>query len=101
MELGMNTEDFHLCTWYEWSLKLERVRHIRKKRHEDHELLMEMVRQTLAYYWNWNSTKKITPSDIWPLSYDRPDTQVEEKDKAMVQETVERLERIAKKKKRG
>lgn len=73
----------------------------KQKRKEGHELLMEMVRTSLSYYYNWNRGKEnpqLSPQDFWPLSYD--DTRPSEEDKKELQEhTIRRLERIAKKRK--
>lgn len=102
VELDMSSEEFYSCSWYDWSLKLEKIRNDRRKRTEDHELLIEMVRSGLCFYYNWNSEKtKINPTDLWKLSYDKQDTQIREGEEEKMKETIQRLERIAKKKKRG
>lgn len=43
-------------------------------RRQDHELIIEMFRSSLAKYYNWNRGKSpaIYPEDFWPLSYDKP-----------------------------
>jgi len=97
-ELGMTIDDFYSCTWYDWGGWVARINEQQRKRIEDKELLMEMFRSSLSYYYNWNSpTNKLNPQDFWKLSYDK---QVPEEEVKEVNETVKRLERIAKERKR-
>lgn len=106
VELGMNSEDFYKCTWYDWGVWLEKIRNDRRKRTEDHELLIEMFRSSLCRYYNWNRGKnpELSPEDFWVLSYDKDkptDTQASEQDNKQLEETIKRLESRAKKNKRG
>lgn len=69
-----------------------------QRRREDHELLIEMFRSSLMYINNWKGGKA-EKTDFWRLSYDNVPTT--EADNRQVEDTIKRLERIAKKKKRG
>jgi len=96
--LRIEPEQFYLMTWYEWGIKVAAINSDSQRRLDDHELLIEMFRSSLAYYYNWNSpTNKIDPKDFWKLSYDKEVPVEQKKD---VEETVKRLERIAKRRKR-
>lgn len=85
-------------TWYEWSIKVAAINNEILRRREDHELVVEMFRTSLMYLNNWKGGKA-EKTDFWRLSYDSVPTT--EADNQQVQETIKRLERIAKKKKRG
>jgi hypothetical protein len=103
VELGMTSEEFYKCTWYDWSLWVERILEQRKRRREDHEVVMEMFRQVLCYYYNWNrgNNPELMPSNFWKLSYDqdtRQDTEPTEEEKVKLQETIKRLESKSKRK---
>jgi hypothetical protein len=78
-ELGMGLTDFYNCTWYDWSLWLERIKELRERRLQDHELIQDMFRRSLSIYYNWNKGKSnppVNPEDFWRLSYDKvTDTQ--------------------------
>lgn len=85
-------------TWYEWGIKVQSINNVIQRRREDHELLIEMFRSSLMYINNWKGGKA-EKTDFWRLSYDSlPSTNEENK---QVADTISRLERIAKKKKRG
>jgi len=98
-ELRIEPDDFYLMSWYEWTVKVSAINEDIRRRTEDHELIIEMFRSSLSYYYNWNSpTTKVDPRDFWRLSYDK---QVTAEEKPNVDETIKRLERIAKRRKRG
>lgn len=98
VHLGMTSDQFYTCTWYDWGFEIARINELARRRREDNEVIMEMFRTGLCYYYNWNSKQKLTPQDFWKLSYDeRPKPE----DKPLVDDTINRLERIAKKRKRG
>jgi hypothetical protein len=104
VELGMTSEDFFSCAWYDWSLWMEKIRHDREKSRSKDELIMEMTRQVLSYTYNWNRSKNdqvIQPQDFWKLSYDKSDIQSAPEDLDTLQETIKRLERATKKRKGG
>lgn len=99
----MNLNDFYSCTWYEWSLWTERIVYIEMKRKQDHELLIEMFRSSLARYYNWNRGKNpsLSPEDFWTLSYDKPrsDHEPSEEEKLRVIRDLE--QRVKQRKSRG
>lgn len=97
-ELGMSSEEFYNCTWYDWGLWVHRINELRKREKDNQELLIEMFRSSLMYINNWKGGKA-EKTDFWRLSYDT-EPQIEEK-KQLQEETIKRLERIAKKRKRG
>lgn len=85
-------------TWYEWGIKVTAINNKIARRREDHELLIEMFRSSLMYINNWKGGKA-EKTDFWRLSYDRvPSTEADNK---QVDDTIKRLERIAKKRRRG
>jgi len=105
-ELAMNSNDFYLCSWYDWSLWLQHIYTARRRRQEDHELLMEMFRSTWTRFYNWNrgDNPAISPQDFFRLSYDtdKPtDTEPKEEDKLALVEKIKRMESKSKWKKRG
>lgn len=97
----MGPEEFNLCSWYDTTLWVEHIEYKRNVRKDDHDFVKDLFRSSLCYYFNWNSpTTKIEPQDIWPLSHE--DKAVPDMDKEKERSTIERLERIAKnRKKRG
>lgn len=102
----MSMEDFYSCTWYDWSLWMNKINNDRRKRLEDHEVIKEMFRSSLSLYYNWNRGDKsapLTPQDFWPLSYDpaNTDTTPEDGDMDNIEETIKRLESKSKNKKRS
>jgi hypothetical protein len=109
IELGLTSEVFYSSTWYDWSLWMHKIHHDRKKRNEDHEVIIEMFRTSLSFYYNCNKgseNPEISREDFWRLSYDKPKEEVEvalsEEEKAeKLSEAVKRLESKSKFKKRG
>jgi hypothetical protein len=109
VELGMTSETFYSSTWYDWSLWMHKIHTDRKKRLEDQELLMEMVRTSLTFYYNCNrgtDNPEMNREDFWHLSYDNkskePEKELSEEEKAAkLAEAVKRLESKSKFKKRG
>jgi hypothetical protein len=105
----MTSEQFYLCTWYDWSLWMHKIHSDRRKRNEDQELLMEMFRTSLSFYYNCNrgsENPEINKEDFfWRLSYDKPrekeEQLSEEEEAAKLAETIKRLESKSKFKKRG
>jgi hypothetical protein len=84
-------------TWYEWGIKIVAINNHILQRKQDHELLIEMFRSSLTYINNWKGGKA-TKTDFWRLSSD--DTQPDKEDiKELQEHTIQRLERIAKKRK--
>jgi hypothetical protein len=101
----MSSRDFYSCTWYDWSLWTHKINRDQQKRTEDQELIIEMFRSSLCYYYNWNRGENNTVIDrqeFWKLSYDGPrenNTEPTEEEKAKIIATIKRLE--SKRKKSG
>lgn len=101
-KLGMSLEEFYACTWYDWGLWTERIIELHHQRKQDHELIIEMFRTSLARYYNWHrgNNPALEPQDFWPLSYDAPrvDRQASPEERADI---IKYLEEKGKKLKRG
>jgi hypothetical protein len=72
------------------------------QRKADHYMLAEVTRFALEKYFNWNSgpSRQITKEKIWPLPYDKVESDTEpsrEQKIIAIQEIAERIKR----KKRG
>jgi hypothetical protein len=88
---------------------MHKIHSDRRKRNEDQELLMEMFRTSLSFYYNCNrgsENPEINKEDFfWRLSYDKPrekeEQLSEEEEAAKLAETIKRLESKSKFKKRG
>lgn len=103
VELGMRSDEFYSCTWYDWSLWMEKIMEDRRKRLQDHELVMDLFRRSLAIYYNWHrgNNAELSPQDFWSLSYDQPvntDTEPSPEEKLKLEETIRRLESKSKRK---
>lgn len=100
----MSTKEFYSCTWYDWSIWVERIHEMEDQRRVDRELLIEMVRSSLTQYYNWNrgSNPPLSPQDFWPLSYDLPRADnTEPSDEEKIRAITEIAEKVKRRRKRG
>jgi hypothetical protein len=69
----MSSKKFWKLDLYDWSLCLARIDHLQQKRKQDHELLIELERNSMALFANAHRGKDqaaFTGKDFYPLSYD-------------------------------
>ena|SRR5688572_10474499 len=70
----MKSEYFWGLTLYDWSIWIERILSLQRKRKEDHELLMELERNSNLLFAKANLKKEngeeFTAQDFYKLSYD-------------------------------
>jgi hypothetical protein len=79
----MKPKRFWKLEIYEWSLWLNRIVNLQEKRKQDHELLIELERNTMALMANIHRSKDapiFTGTDFYKLSYDEI---VQESDKIL------------------
>lgn len=72
--MGMTCEEFWRLTWWEWGLRVIRFAEDRRKRLEDHELLLAVTRIMIADFRNAHRRKGSAPlkaEDIFKLSFDK------------------------------
>lgn len=72
-ELGMSPKKFWKLSFYDWSLWINRIQNLQKKRNQDQELLIMLQRDWFALYANSNKSKNdepYDPSDFYTLSTD-------------------------------
>lgn len=72
-ELGMSPKKFWKLDFYEWSLWVNRITTIQKKRNQDQELLIMLQRDWFALYANSNKGKNaeaFSPTDFYTLPGD-------------------------------
>lgn len=67
----MEPDKFWTLSYYEWTLWLMRIKAISDKRRHDHELLIELERNSMAVMVNLWSKKKVTGKDFYSLRADR------------------------------
>lgn len=69
----MSSKKFWKLEIYEWSLWLQRIVSLQSKRQQDHELLIELERNSMALLANLNrsaNTAAYSGRDFYKLSYD-------------------------------
>jgi len=73
VELDAKEEEFYKWSLQQFSIHSLRAQKQAKERNEDHELIIEMVRQCMALYVNSKvpEDKAVKPSDFFKLSYDK------------------------------
>lgn len=92
----MSSDEFWKLTWWDWNLWVYRIIELQRKRQQEADLQIELTRNNMALFARAHFKGQWNGTDFYKLSYDKTDTVAD--DKPAIEQTIKRLEKIAKRK---